>query len=110
MQALKIKKKIDSDILYLPEIKNMIGKNVEIVILLEPEKISEDTYDSLFSDESICKKASDFFMSGTDQENRRLLQSINAAYADGMQDAEELMLLGKMRCRHRHLIMENEQW
>jgi hypothetical protein len=33
MQALKIKKKINSDTLYLPEFKNMIGKNVEIIIL-----------------------------------------------------------------------------
>ena len=34
MQALKIKKQIDSEILYLPEFRNMIGKNVEIIIAI----------------------------------------------------------------------------
>ncbi|OQY53733.1 MAG: hypothetical protein B6245_22440 [Desulfobacteraceae bacterium 4572_88] len=35
MQALKISKQIDSEILYIPEFGNMIGKNVEIIILTE---------------------------------------------------------------------------
>jgi hypothetical protein len=34
MQVLRIKKQIDSEILYLPEFKNMIGRNVEIVIAI----------------------------------------------------------------------------
>jgi hypothetical protein len=38
MQALKIKKKIDSDILYLPEFRNMIGRHAEIIILTEPDE------------------------------------------------------------------------
>jgi len=66
MHALRIKKQIDSEILYLPEFKNMIGKNVEIIILEEPEKISEekdrivkDAYDSVFSDESVCREQLD---------------------------------------------------
>jgi hypothetical protein len=37
MQTFKIKKKIDSEILYLPEFKNMIGRNVEIIIAVEPD-------------------------------------------------------------------------
>ena len=42
MQTLRIKKQIDSEILYLPEFKNMIGRNVEIVILAEPEKVLQE--------------------------------------------------------------------
>lgn len=37
MQTLKIKKRIDSEILYLPEFRNLIGKNVEIIMAVEPE-------------------------------------------------------------------------
>jgi len=69
MQSLKIKKQIDSEILYLPEFRNLIGKNVEIIILEKSainEKISEekkrilkDAYDSVFSDESVCKEQLD---------------------------------------------------
>jgi hypothetical protein len=56
MQALKIKKKIDSEILYLSEFRNMIGQNVEIIILAETEDKQSD---------------SDFFMSGADSEKKR---------------------------------------
>lgn len=45
MQALKIKKKIDSDTLYLPEFKNMIGRIAEIIILTE----SDEQFSSGFS-------------------------------------------------------------
>jgi len=38
MQFLKINKKIDSEILYLPEFRNMIGKNAEIIILTESDE------------------------------------------------------------------------
>ena len=38
MQALRIKKQIDSDTLYLPEFKNMIGKIAEIIILTESDE------------------------------------------------------------------------
>ncbi|OQX26318.1 MAG: hypothetical protein BWK80_11025 [Desulfobacteraceae bacterium IS3] len=38
MQALKINKQIDSEILYLPEFRNLIGKNVEIIILAEDDQ------------------------------------------------------------------------
>ncbi len=34
MQTLRIKKQIDSEILYLPEFRNLIGRNVEIVIAI----------------------------------------------------------------------------
>lgn len=56
MQAFKIKKQIDSEILYLPEFRNMIGRNVEIIILAESEKKQSDT---------------DLFMSGADSEENR---------------------------------------
>ncbi len=36
-EALRIKKQIDSEILYLPEFRNLIGRNVEIIIAVEPE-------------------------------------------------------------------------
>ncbi len=38
MYALKIKKRIDSEILYRPEFRNMIGRNVEIIILTESDE------------------------------------------------------------------------
>jgi len=38
MHALRIKKQINSEILYLPEFKNMIGKNAEIIILTEADE------------------------------------------------------------------------
>ena len=38
MQLLKINKKIDSEILYLPEFRNLIGKNAEIIILTESDE------------------------------------------------------------------------
>ncbi|MDM8536648.1 hypothetical protein QUF70_07845 [Desulfobacterales bacterium HSG17] len=56
MHALRIKKQIDSEILYLPEFKNMIGKNVEIIILEESEKERSDA---------------DFFMPSTDSEEKK---------------------------------------
>jgi hypothetical protein len=42
MQFLKINKKIDSEILYIPELKKLIGKNAEIIILAEPEKVLQE--------------------------------------------------------------------
>jgi hypothetical protein len=41
MHALKIQKKIDSEILYLPEFRNLIGKNVEIIILADYDDTDE---------------------------------------------------------------------
>ncbi|MCP4349216.1 MAG: hypothetical protein GY795_27365 [Desulfobacterales bacterium] len=38
MEAIRIKKKIESDMLHLPILKQIIGKNVEIIMLIEPEK------------------------------------------------------------------------
>lgn len=38
MHALRIKKQIDSEILYLPEFRNMIGKYAEIIILTESDE------------------------------------------------------------------------
>ncbi len=38
MEAIQIKKKIESDMLHLPILKQIIGKNVEIIMLIEPEK------------------------------------------------------------------------
>ncbi len=56
MQTLRIKKQIDSEILYLPEFRNMIGRNVEIIILAESEKKQSDT---------------DLFMSGANSEEKK---------------------------------------
>jgi hypothetical protein len=39
MEALKIKKHIDSEILNLPVPKTMVGKNVEIILLVETDDI-----------------------------------------------------------------------
>ncbi|HBI45432.1 MAG TPA: hypothetical protein DDY78_21650 [Planctomycetales bacterium] len=36
MNAIRIRKTIDSDTLHLPELKDMIGRTVEIIILEEP--------------------------------------------------------------------------
>jgi hypothetical protein len=41
MQAFKIKKQIDSDMLYLPEFKNMLGRNAEIIILTESDESAD---------------------------------------------------------------------
>lgn len=40
MEAVKIKKRLDSDTIHLPGLRHMVGKNVEIIVLLEPD-ISE---------------------------------------------------------------------
>ena len=37
MHAIKIRKHIDSDVLYLPVPKEIIGKNAEIIVLIDPE-------------------------------------------------------------------------
>jgi hypothetical protein len=36
MNAIRIRKTIDSDTLHIPELKNMIGRTVEIIVLEEP--------------------------------------------------------------------------
>jgi hypothetical protein len=35
MNAIRIRKKLDSETLYLPELKPLVGKNVEIIVLEE---------------------------------------------------------------------------
>ena len=35
MNALRIRTHVDSDTLYLPDLKQMIGKDVEIIVLVE---------------------------------------------------------------------------
>ncbi|MCP4111542.1 MAG: hypothetical protein GY749_39465 [Desulfobacteraceae bacterium] len=35
MEAIRTKKKIESDMLHLPILKQIIGKNVEIIMLIE---------------------------------------------------------------------------
>ncbi len=46
MEAIRIKKRIESDTLVLPVLKKMIGKDVEIILLVEPDqnKFSEKNY------------------------------------------------------------------
>ncbi len=41
MHAIKIKKHIDSDLLSLPIPKEMIGKTVEIILLVESDAVQE---------------------------------------------------------------------
>jgi len=41
MEALKIKKRIDSEILNLPVPKTMIGKDVEIILLVESDDLRQ---------------------------------------------------------------------
>jgi hypothetical protein len=36
MNAIRIRKMIDSDTLHIPELKEMIGRTVEIIVLEEP--------------------------------------------------------------------------
>ena len=36
MNAIRIRKTIDSETLYLPELKEMLGRTVEIIVLEEP--------------------------------------------------------------------------
>ncbi len=86
MQALKIQKRIDSEILYLhlPEFRDMIGKNVEIIILPGSEKKSEKK-DRLLSKNAYAPESSyreQPATSGTGCENSQLLETINAAYDD----------------------------
>ncbi|MCP4353295.1 MAG: hypothetical protein GY795_48205 [Desulfobacterales bacterium] len=38
MQALKIKRHLDSEIIHIPVSKDMIGKDAEIIILTEPHQ------------------------------------------------------------------------
>ncbi len=58
----------------------------------------------------IAEMRAEFLMSETCHENRRLLESVNAAYADDMPDTEDQMLLCNMRRCHRRVIMEDGQW
>ncbi|MBF0121236.1 MAG: hypothetical protein HQK79_20575 [Desulfobacterales bacterium] len=43
MQAIKVSKFLDSETINIPEIKTIIGKHVEIIILFEPQS-SENGY------------------------------------------------------------------
>jgi len=41
MEAIRIKQRIESENLHLPIFKNFIGKNVEIIVLIEPDRSEE---------------------------------------------------------------------
>ncbi len=58
MEAIRIKKRIESETLKLPVPKKMIGKNVEIIFLLDPE--SEEKEENTTNEKSISR----FFGSG----------------------------------------------
>ena len=45
MNAIRIRKRLDSDTLHLPELKGMVGKVVEIIILEEPSPSAAATKD-----------------------------------------------------------------
>lgn len=38
MEAIKIRKRINSDTIHIPQLKKFMGKNVEIILLEIPEK------------------------------------------------------------------------
>jgi hypothetical protein len=53
MNAIRIRKKLDSDTLHLPELHSLIGKTVEIIVLEAngalPEQRSPSRYDAFFA-------------------------------------------------------------
>ena len=50
MTAIRIRRKLDSDTLHLPELKPLIGKTVEIVVQEEAEpRVPASPYDALFT-------------------------------------------------------------
>ncbi|HKI30747.1 MAG TPA: hypothetical protein VKA46_02560 [Gemmataceae bacterium] len=53
MNAIRIRKKLDSDTLHLPELQSLVGKTVEIIILEEngvlPEQRPTSRYDAFFA-------------------------------------------------------------
>ncbi len=44
MEAVKIKRRLDSDTVHLPGLRHMVGKNVEIIVLLEPDISEMNSY------------------------------------------------------------------
>ena len=50
MEAIKLQRKISSDTLHIPELKQFLGKNVEIILLELPEKKMKSTNMSKFID------------------------------------------------------------
>lgn len=38
MEAIRVKRRIESETLVIPDLKKMIGKNVEIILLVEPDE------------------------------------------------------------------------
>lgn len=44
MEAVKIKRRLDSDTVHLPGLRHMLGRNVEIIVLLEPDILEPDVY------------------------------------------------------------------
>ncbi len=42
MKAIRLQKKIDSSTLFLPELEEMVGKTVEIIVLEEPAGVLVD--------------------------------------------------------------------
>ena len=50
MNAIRIQTHIDSDILHLPELRPLIGKRVEIIVLEEPQIVprTENDWKPLF--------------------------------------------------------------
>ena len=53
MTAIRIHKQIDSETLHLPEIRPLIGKQVEIIVIeenpVEPGRASNGPYDAFFA-------------------------------------------------------------
>ncbi len=53
MNAIRIRKKLDSDTLHLPELQALVGKTVEIIVLEEngvrAEQPSGSRYDAFFA-------------------------------------------------------------
>ena len=44
MEAVKIKRRLDSDTIHLPGLRHMIGRDVEIIVLLESDISETNSY------------------------------------------------------------------
>ncbi|MHB1036982.1 MAG: hypothetical protein ACYC35_13915 [Pirellulales bacterium] len=49
MNPIRVRKRIDSDTLQLPELKDLIGKTVEITVVEEASPANEGRYDAFFA-------------------------------------------------------------
>jgi hypothetical protein len=92
MNAVRIRRKLESDILHLPELKPLIGKNVEIIV---QENDSGDP--GCFSDLSAPKPLSD-------QETQALRELLTAEQFEALMDVArrggpDMVAIARMRAK-----------